>query len=220
MIILDEKGACMGKKISESDYESWCRVDEWNFKDAALLLHGFDPLNYRSVKFNLRETPKAPELKETYLTFLVLKNFNGGKHRYMTGANPLEIFYIAKEKNLPVPEKLNTCLEELFKLKKEKQQLSSPKTFPIKEAIAQENNKDFSVRERHTLLKAIGLFITLLADDPKHAKKIIIKGRINASQVMQILSEKAYSLDINPQGIKSFDRKINEAMELLEEEKL
>ena len=210
----------MGKKLSAPDYERWCRVDEWTFKEAALLLQGLDPLNYGNAKFNLRTAPEEPELKETYMTFLALKKFNGGKQRYMMGADPLDIFYMADEKKLNIPDKLRQCLHNRQKLEEEHQQPSPAEILHTEKTTAVQTDKNLSSRERRNLLKVIGLFVSILADEPKYAKEIFINGRINASQITQILLDAAYTSNINNQGIKSLERKLNEAIDILEEDKL
>lgn len=55
--------------LSEPDYEFWSKLDSWNFKDAALLLHDKEPLDYKQVSFTVKELPSLAELKEAYKTF-------------------------------------------------------------------------------------------------------------------------------------------------------
>lgn len=85
---------------SEPDYEFWSKLNSWNFKDATLLLHGKEPLDYKQVSFTIKELPSLSELKEAYKTFLLLKNIPWGNDRpnafqiaeaVLTKADTLEI---------------------------------------------------------------------------------------------------------------------------------
>jgi hypothetical protein len=110
-------------KKSSPDYTCWSKLDTWALKDAALLLHALDPLGYRRVKFNLREVPDEPVLKEAYKTFLILNNVTRN-HRYSENTGiPIEMIYdIVEQKELPIPKALKTLLEARFQRKFEAEQ--------------------------------------------------------------------------------------------------
>lgn len=209
----------------EVDYVYWSKWDEWSFKDAALLLHGFEPLNYTQVRFNVSNPPAETELKDAHKTFLILRRANWQELGLITrdSAHPYDIQEIARQKDLTIPEQLNTCLDARRKQEKEYMQRSSPSINTTTEATSNihETNNETSahVRERRNLLKIIGILALIISDDPKQSSKFKFKGndRLNASQIKEIVMAKAEQLNIEADGIRSLDRKIPEALGMLDE---
>lgn len=198
------------KEKSSPDYTCWSKLDTWTLKDAALLLHALDPLEYRQVKFNLREVPKEPVLKETYKTFLILNNVTRN-HRYSehTGI-PIEMIYaIIEQKELPFPKALKTLLEARFQRKFEAEQA----------AIARHpSNREISTRERRNFLKQMALIVHVLMDARHPRYEFLLSERANAYSIAQAMLDKAKQLGVETNGLKSANRKIAEALELLQEE--
>lgn len=74
-------------------------------------------------------------------------------------------------------------------------------------------------RERKNLLKAIGILVHLLTDQKERSlRSHDKKPRLSALQISQMMIEKAEHLGVEIEGLKSFDRKITETLELLQEE--
>jgi hypothetical protein len=75
-----------------------------------------------------------------------------------------------------------------------------------------------SSRERKNLLKAIGILVKLLTDEKGKSTRTKQGEKISSLQISQMMIDKANDLGIQIEGLKSFDRKITEALELLTEE--
>ncbi len=212
----------MDKKVPhQPDYKFWSKLDSWSFKDAALLLHGLDPLEFRQLRFNTREIPVSPELKEPYKTFLILKDANSQQQRpYHDGSvSPYFIMTIAIHKELSVPEELFEFLSVRHQREQENKQAAddAPQTSQQKQTSVS-GDKELTTRERRSLLKSIGIMALLLTEDLKRASQFKLNDRTNAYKIAQAVLDKAHFLGIQPEGIKSLDRKITESLELLVEE--
>src|ERR1700722_11806438 len=101
----------MMSKLAEPDYLYWSKWDEWTFKEAALLLHGFEPLDFRDIKFNANKKFNTPELEKAYKTFLFLKKvkWTGLGTVNNNSVHPFDVQKMSHHKDLPIPEKLNEC---------------------------------------------------------------------------------------------------------------
>jgi hypothetical protein len=200
----------MTNEKTQPDFSYWCKHDKWDLKDAALLLHNLEPSNYFSIRFNSKEIPIDPKLREPHKTFLIMKKSYAFEHSNF--AHPEQIFTFAKEKNLEVPEQfLKECAlqyqraGELSKKVKHQNQSEDPHF-----------NDDLVTRERNTFLKVVGLMTHMLT---KRSPRFIINDRPNAYQIMQAILEQADNMGVDANGLKSIDRKIKEAVEFLEQEK-
>lgn len=72
-------------------------------------------------------------------------------------------------------------------------------------------------RERKSYIKGIGLLVLIIKElKEKISRNTEIK--LSALQISQMLIDKAQSLEIDIDGLKSFDRKISEAIELINQE--
>lgn len=199
--------------ITKPDYVFWCKCDEWTFKDAALLLHGFEPLNWKRAKFNVGKVPDEPELHEAYKTFLLLKyaTWKGMGLITNNSTHPYAIQEIARYKDLPFPQEITKHLEAR-RIREEENPHPSRflNTTHQEMEVPAEKNKDVSAhaRERRNLLKTIGLLILILEGNKN----------LSASQLKNIILEQAEHLNIETDGLKSIDRKISEAMAIINTE--
>jgi hypothetical protein len=198
------------QKDSLPDYSCWSKLDTWTLKDAALLLHALDPLEYRQVKFNLREVPNATELKDAYKTFLILNNVTRNQRYSDNSGILIEIIYaVVEQKELPIPKELKALLDKRFQRKQETQQAA---------IVNHPFNKETSTRERRNFLKQIGLIVHVLMDTKHPRYQFLLSDRVNAFSIAQAMLDKAKELDVGTEGLKSCNRKIAEALEFLEEE--
>jgi hypothetical protein len=94
----------MSKQKIRPDYGYWSKFDIWSLKEAALLLHNLEPSEYLNVRFNSKEIPEASELKNAHKTFLLLKKTIHFEH--VNSAHPRNIFTVASQKDLEIPEGL------------------------------------------------------------------------------------------------------------------
>lgn len=221
-------------KFDKPDYKFWAKKDAWSLHQAALLLHGIDPLKHRALRLTRREIPA--EFEEAQKTYILLQSVpwreqHQGYYFYGQGPHPVAIIVEAKKKDLPLPLKLTKFVaqrfdqerkdrEEFQKLEKQNeiQASSGQKDIPPQSLPPQE--PPLSSRERKNLLKAIGVLVNLLIDEKAKSTRSSRGTKVSALQISQMMLDKAQELEIEIEGLKSFDRKITEALELLKEEVL
>lgn len=205
------------KKYPKPDYKYWASAETWSQNKAAFLLHGIDPDSYLDVQLSSKNVPE--EFKEVQKTFRILRSVPW-QHRHPqyyfcnVGVSPVAIIFEAIKKNLHMPAILKRLIRERFEKEKiineaesDEEEISSSKRV----------DKPLINRERNNYLKAIGLLIRLLIDEKiKSSKNNNLK--LSASQITRLLIEKAEKLDIDTNGIISFDRKITEAMDLIDQD--
>lgn len=195
-------------KKSAPDYKFWSKLDVWNFKEAALLLHEIEPHEYMQVKFTTREIPTEPELREPHKTFLILKKMNWGKNYSYgdSGETPQNIYFAAFKKGLDIPEELS---QQLGKHHKEEAE---------NEKLINKNPDELTTRERRNLLKLIAYMTHIIADCRCTKYQCKINDRPNASQIAEAILDKAVRLRKETDGLRSSNRKIVQALEFLDEE--
>lgn len=222
----------MTKNISpKPDYKFWATKETWSLHQAALLLNGIDPLKNRSLRLTQKDLPQ--EFEESHKTYILLQSIpwrdrHANYYIYGVGAHPVAIIYEAKHKNLPIPTRLLKFVakryerelalkkehEEQEKLEQQKHAISNDQT------IQEQNSAPASLtsRERKNLMKAIGVLVNVLMDEKMKSQRSGQKAKISALQISQMMLDKAQELGIEIEGLKSFDRKITEALDLLQEE--
>jgi hypothetical protein len=213
----------MADAITKPDYVFWSKWDEWIFKDAALLLHGFEPLELKQAKFIVTKPPEEPELQEAHKTFLLLKHSNWRDLGLITSnsTHPYAIEQMARHKDLPFPQEIAECLNA----RRKREQINPHPSHSINAMLQEmelppEKNKEVSAhsRERRNSLKIIGILVLLLEKNKKKTSKLKHNESLSASQIKDIILEKAEHFNIETDGLKSIDRKIAEAMALLRDE--
>lgn len=206
----------MKLNLSKPDYKFWSKLDRWKHKEAALLLHEIDPLEYKSIRFDSKTIP--PELKEAYKTYRILTSIEWRNidPSFYSEVHPYAIISQAVLKDLTIPSELFEMLKIRELKKKQWKGLEINTQENIDEKKFPSSEKPLSSREKRNVLKAIGI-LTLLIDEKKKPNHSTTQ-KCSALQVLQMMLEKAETLGIEIEGLKSFDRKITEALELLEEE--
>lgn len=197
----------MSTENAQPDYAYWCKYDIWTFKQAALLLQDLDPFKYPKISFNSEAPTEAPELYEAHKIYLLLKKCVDFK--YNNGAHPIDIFRVAEKKEFSVPKKLKA--EILKRLDKEMQ----PKKSQISNALNPINDKELGTRERNVFLKAVALMSYIFAG---RSERYQVADHPNAFQISQAILETAETMSVDTTGLKSFHRKIKEALKFLEHE--
>ena len=206
------------KKHPKPDYKHWAKAETWSQSKAALLLHGIDPDKYPSLNLGMKETP--PELDAAKKTFKIIRSIPWmERHREYyypnVGISPVAILAEARLKNLPFPAPLRKLIQKRFEIEMEFKNLVHPKTHI--EHVGNPKITSVASRERNNYLKAIGLLAALLIDEKiKSSKNPQL--RLSASQIARLIVEKAEVLELDASGLKSIDRKITEAVELLNQE--
>ena len=100
------------------DYQFWSKLDGWSFRDAALLLCGFDPDAVRGsgIRLDSREHPEY--LTEASKVYRVLKSTTALGPNV---AHPFTVIEHALKKDLPMPTPLLGAVRERFRQERERE---------------------------------------------------------------------------------------------------
>lgn len=197
-------------ELKKPDYEKNAYKDVWSIKDFAMLLHDVCPDTYKSLRLeNDRTTPSGfEEIRSTYVMLKAIKWRDKYKkfHTRNGGNHPLAFINEAKIKGIPISDALWRSIE-----RRHQQEMC--------EILKMVDGKDSNLgaRERNNLLKGIGILISVLIDEKvKSSRNTNL--RLSASQLARLMIDKAEQLGVDAEGLKSFDRKITEAIELINQE--
>lgn len=94
---------------SEPDFMFWSKLDAWNYRDAALLLCGFDPDHSRGSGIRLDRNEVPQMFVEASKVYRILKNATG---LGLNAAHPFAIIGHALKKDLPMPTSLLQAVRE------------------------------------------------------------------------------------------------------------
>jgi hypothetical protein len=225
------EGAIMTKiKFPKPDYKHWTKASSWSLNQAAFLLHGIEPLQFRSLRLAEHDVPS--EFLPVQRTYLLLRSvpwreIHTQYHFAKNGIHPAAVIYEAHKKGLPLPKllyKAIAALPEYKQIERDSAAAGDIKTATEQSLPATASNKnnpnnkqETSTRERRNFLKAIGILVRLHFDDDPDYNRGNGK-KLNAYQITQTLLDKAQEIGLELEGLKSLDRKITEALELLYEE--
>lgn len=213
--------------LEKADYKQWLIASTWNMNQAAYLLSGFNPNPYRLADAIVPPELKKAKLLHTLLTRVPWRDEYPAHYFPNLGIRPAAIIHFAVKKNLKVPKvlfRLVSATPEYQQIEREVNELVmtansySPSENKLSEIKSQKENQWLTTRERRTFLKAMGLLIRLHFDDKKLTPRYSRGGKLNAYQIAQDILDKAQELGVEIEGLKSLDRKISEALELLDEE--
>lgn len=201
------------------DYDHWAKMDAWSINQAAFLLHDIDPLldPIRSIRLGERVVPS--QLESAQKTYAILRKIPW-QQRYpnyyiqKSGTHPAAIVFEAIKKDLPLPKALYEAIAKLSEYRRLEKENSTngPKEIDEIKNIKQ----DLSTRERRNFLKTIGILVRLYFDKKSNFNRG--DNKLNAFKISQTILDKAQEIGLEAEGLKSLDRKITEALELLDEE--
>lgn len=221
------------KKPQRPQYHWWAyRMEVWTLKQATLLLHGLDPNQHRCLKPYAHNLP--PEYASLQKTYLVLsqypwEDYLADYYFPEKGIHPIAIISVAIQKKLPLPKRLRKTVIERFQRENQAQMMGieiptvlAPyisELAPTQQKMIQYTRTlGFTARERKNLLRSLGIVIRLWVGDEKRSPRYWYAHHLNASQIAQMILEQAQQMGLPTQGLKSLDRKITEAMMLLDTE--
>lgn len=96
---------------SEPDFTFWSKLDAWSYRDAALLLCGFDPDHSRGSGIRLDRSVVPQTFVNASKVYRILKKAAG---LGLNSAHPLAIVEHALKKNLPMPAPLLQAVRERY----------------------------------------------------------------------------------------------------------
>jgi hypothetical protein len=202
-------------KYPKPDYKYWAKAETWSQNKAAFLLHGIDPDHYPDINLGLRNVPS--EFDEVKKTFKILHSIPWSQRHSQyyhpnVGISPIAIVNEALDKKLPISAALKKLISERYK-----KELEREGRLQQSEDNTGNQDKSLANRERNNYLKGIGLLVALLIDEKIKSSRNS-NTKLSASQIARLITEKAEDLELDASGLKSFDRKITEAIELLNQE--
>lgn len=193
------------------DFSYWIRQTTWTLEEAALIINGIEPARGgdASLLFNDKKAKPPHKLQTTYeLLKKVPRNF----HYQQEGLiSPHTAIHIANENELLHWEFDDAILKAQTDYIKEEE-------MKFKGIDDKEYDEFLASRERRNLLKTIGIFVKIFVAEKRYSPKYLRGDTINASQISKMLIEKAESLGIETEGLKSLNRKITAALDILDEE--
>jgi hypothetical protein len=206
--------------FEKPDYKHWATLDSWGINAFALLINGICPTKYRAVRLAYLDIPAGFEKAKK--TFTLLDSIPWAKRYeklYISGkgGHPVIFIHEAINKNLPMPAMLRKAMEDRYKRYKSILPVLENQMPIIKKSDDVIKKQLLANRERRTYTKAVGLFVLIIKElKEKLSRNTDIK--LSASQVAQLLIDKAENLNIEIDGLKSFDRKITEAIDFIQQE--
>ena len=134
------------KDPSQVDYEFWSKLDGWRFRDAALLLCGFDPDQAKGLGIRLDGRNYPSEFAEASKVYRILKSAPDLGHNQ---AHPFAIIEFALKKNLLMPKALFEAVRERYRLERKLEGRGTD------ESLAAQDKADLHPRTRKFLLRLI-----------------------------------------------------------------
>jgi hypothetical protein len=93
------------------DYQFWSKLDNWSYRDAALLLCGFDPDQAKGLGIRLDGRNHPVKYAEASKVYRILKSAPDLGHNQ---AHPFAIIEFALKKSLPMPKALFETIRERY----------------------------------------------------------------------------------------------------------
>ncbi len=93
------------------DHIFWSKLDAWSYRDAALLLCGFDPDQARGLGIRLDRCEVPAEFREASKVYRILKST---ADKSQPTLHPFTVIEHALGKNLPLPGPLLVAVRERF----------------------------------------------------------------------------------------------------------
>lgn len=207
-------------QLAKPNYEAWVKHATWHFNATAFLLNGIDPNAYKSIRLNHTNIP--PEFEQARQTRSLLDSIpwkDQYKDFYLKnyGVTPPAMIAILAKRGVEIPTQLHQLVEEHYQHELIQIRAMLERNAAGTPDIMHDQESVIGNRERNNYLKAIGLLTALLIDEKiKSSKNPQL--RLSASQIARLIMEKAETLELDASGLKSIDRKITEAVELLNQE--
>src|SRR3990167_5808028 len=181
------------------DYHFYLKLDKWTKKDAALILSGHDPLQYKHVRFNQDELPN--ELTATYQLYRIFCSVNF-REKYGRENYPLDYFLECHKKGIALSEPLLASARQLFRYLEKF------------EEVTRENPEDSAdSRERNYLLKIIGALTSIYCNEkikPSRTKWTKISIAAVVEDILQYVDD--HELASSGLGKSNLHKKISEGV--------
>lgn len=151
---------------SQPDYEFLLKLEKWSKKDAALIVCGFNPIDYRKVRFGGKDIPS--ELEVAYKIYQIFCSVDFWIKYQDYKEHPLNYIRECHEKDIAIVEPLREAVKkrlEYIETLKEKAKATTQAQETNKEIVYVDSGE--GARERRYLLKMIGALAKLYFDNKK-----------------------------------------------------
>ena len=139
----------------QPDYDYLLKLETWSRREAALIVCGFDPQDFRGVPFSENKLPET--LREAYKVYRIFRTVDFSEKYGKPRPYPLDFLVECREKDIAVPDALNAAIErrlEHMQMRRECRERAAQERQETREA--KEPKANAGVRERKYLLKMIG----------------------------------------------------------------
>ena len=197
------------------DYDYLLKLEHWSKKDAALIISGKDPEDFRNIRFTGNNLPE--ELVDAYKLYKIFLSYDRySDYRNQLG-DPRTYINLASKKDWPIPEDLLNACSKLIARNKERAVLAEQSEQEIKEA-----EYDNGARARKYLLKIIGVLTELDESKnnpipisiPLHERQIVVSSIVE--DILQFKEDN--DLQITGLGKSNLHEKISEGLKVVWEE--
>ncbi len=190
------------------DYNYFIKLDSWSKKEAALIISGLEPDQYRHIRFAYKhlDFEKYPELIQAYKLYKLFLSIDFYRHHEYQ-SHPVAYVVECKKRDWSVPD-------ELFKLTREryaKQMELSSET-----AIDQTKDGDCLQKEKNYLLKTLGSMVMMYIFKQKNSRLGDLKN-VNVSQVVDDILQflENNNLKLYGLGKSSLNKRIGDGLRLV-----
>src|SRR3989338_2222303 len=160
------------------DYNFYLKLDKWTKKDAALILCGHNPSNYKNVRFSQNDLPQELVAAQQLYRIFCSVNF---REKYGRENYPLDYFLECHKKGIVLSEPLLVSARHLFAQLQKFEQLNNK---------TEGNSVD--MRERDYLLKIIGALTSVYCHEkikPSRTKWIKVSVAAVVEDILQYVSD-------------------------------
>ncbi len=139
------------KDQTQIDFVFWSRLDAWSYRDAALLLCGFDPDQLKGAGIRLDGRDLSAEFTEASKVYRILKS---GASSGPQSIHPFNAIEYALGKGLSLPTGLLEAVRERFRLERKRARSEPGDGLDMTEAVA------LNPRSKQFLLRLIYVLAT------------------------------------------------------------
>lgn len=197
--------------IKKPDYEYLLKLDKWSKKDAALIISGFNPEQFRDFQFSAKNI--SEELREPYKIYQILLSINFSQ-KY-GGDEKLPRWYIHEclERNISLPEELKISFKKFIAYQAKIHEIFSSSGNKV------DSTNNQNIRERKYLLKIIGAIVSMYFTK-KQKGRASVTDKIVISEVVEDIMQYLEDHDLKSPGLgkSNLHQKISEGIEQFLEE--
>jgi hypothetical protein len=184
---------------NQINYDFFLKLDKWTKKDAALILSGHDPADYKNLRFSQNDLPSELVVAQQLYRIFCSINF---REKYGRENYPLDYFLECHRKGIVLSEPLLVSARHLFAHLQKFEQLNN-----------ETEGNSVDMRERNYLLKIIGALTSVYCHEkikPSRTKWTKVSVAAVVEDILQYVSD--HELASNGLGKSNLHKKISEGI--------